>query len=280
VSASRTRACCVGGHRPHGRTDRHNRRGQRQADGFGELDASDGEVPGRRDLPLAHVRQVHVDREDIRFGDEADLASGTRTLAIALCRSHGCVRGSHRRLELQNAHERLRCQEAQVLARRIPHRRGNVALQCRRLHAEPRQASVVERLLKRHGRACIGDGIGMIERRNCEICGGESPLREQRTEDVDRLVAALHRLGQVDSRPEPGLRALDTRVRLLDRRRERPSVWGFSLCALDSFLEGQGRLCKGGVRPSNPHNQHSQHDLHQQPNPRHGVISKLLVHGG
>ena len=119
VSASRTRASpsAVAG---RGRTDRRNRGGQRQADGFGELDASDREVPGRRDLPLAHVRQVHVDREDIRFGDEADLASGTRTLAIALRRRHGRVRGSHRRLELQNAHERLRCPEAQVLPRSIP----------------------------------------------------------------------------------------------------------------------------------------------------------------
>ena len=70
-------------------------------------------------MPLAHVRQLHVDREDIRFGDEADFAAGTSALAIALRRRHGRVRGSHRRLELQHAHERLRCPEAQVLPRRV-----------------------------------------------------------------------------------------------------------------------------------------------------------------
>ena len=269
----------VGRRRPRGRTDRRNRGGQRQAHGFGELHASDREVPGRRDLPLAHVRQVHVDREDIRFGDEADLAAGTSTLAIALRRRHGRVRGSHRRLELQHAHERLRCPEAQFLPRSIPGRRGHVALQRRRLYSEPRQSSVVDRLLECHRRACIGDRIGIIERRNRKVCGGKSPLREQRTEDVDRLVAALHRLGQVDSRPVSRLRPLDTRVRLVDRRRERSCVGSVALCAPDGVLEGQGRLCKGGIQPRDPQKQHSQRGPYAQAHARHGVISSLHVHG-
>ena len=92
----------------------------------------------------------------------------------------------------------------------------------------------------------------MIERRNREVCGAEPPLREQGAEDVDRLVAALHRLGQVHSRPESGLRALDTRVRLVDRRRERSCVGRFALCALDGVLEGQGRLCQSGIQPRDP----------------------------
>ena len=119
----------------------------------------------------------------------------------------------------------------------------------------------------------------MIERRNRKVCGGKSPLREQRTEDVDRLVAALHRLGQVDSRPVSRLRALDTRVRLVDRRRERSCVGGFTLCAPDGVLEGQ-RLCKGGIRPPDPDEQHSQHGPSAQAHARHGVISSLHVHGG
>jgi hypothetical protein len=117
----------------------------------------------------------------------------------------------------------------------------------------------------------------MIERRNREVCGGKSPLREQRTEDVDRLVAALHRLGQVDSRPVSRLRPLDTRVRLLDRRCERSCVGSVTLGAPDGVLEGQGRLCEGGIQPRATHEQHSQRDPYAHA--RHGVISSLHDHG-
>jgi hypothetical protein len=90
---------------------------------------------------------------------------------------------------------------------------------------------------------------------NREIRGREPPLREQRAEDEDRLIAALHGLGHVDPRPESRLRSLDTRVRFVDRRRERPCVGGFALCASDCVLERQGRLCQ---RWSHPHHQHAE----------------------
>ena len=229
-------------------------------------------------MPLAHVRQLYVDGEDIRFGDEADFAAGASPLAIALRRRHRRVGGPDLRLELQDAHERLRCSEAQVLTRRIPRRRGHVALQCRRLHAEPRQAGVVDRLLQCDHRACIGDGVGMIERGNRKVGGRESPLRKQRAEDVDRLVAALHRLGQVDTRPVPRLRPLDAGTRLLDRRGQRSGVGRVALGAPDGVLERQGRLCEGRIHHARQQ-QHDQRGPRANAPTRHDVISSFHVHG-
>ena len=122
----------------------------------GSCGQSDREVSGRCDLPLAHVRQVHVDREDI-----PSVTRPTSRRARVGDRSPPlpCVRGSHRRLELQNAHERLRCSEAQVLPRSVPGRRGHVALQGRR-PPEPRQASVVERLLSATAVRVLVSGSG------------------------------------------------------------------------------------------------------------------------
>jgi hypothetical protein len=41
----------------------------------------------------------------------------------------------------------------------------------------------------------------MIELLDGKVGGGESPLRQQRTKNEDRLIAALNRFGDVDARP-------------------------------------------------------------------------------
>ena len=98
----------LGGCRPRRRAHRHDRGGQREADSLGERHACDCEVPGGGDRALAHVGQVHDDREDIRLGHKADFAPDASALAIAFGCRHSGVRGSDGRLELQHTHERLR----------------------------------------------------------------------------------------------------------------------------------------------------------------------------
>jgi hypothetical protein len=158
-------------------------------------------------------------------------------------------------LELKHLYECLCRTERQALSGGITARAGRLTFQRRRLHAEVRESRVEDPLLERDGGPGVGDGIRMVQRGNREIRGGEPPLREQRAEDEDRLIAALHGLGHVDPRPESRLRSLDTRVRFVDRRRERPCVGGFALCASDCVLERQGRLCQ---RWSHPHHQHAE----------------------
>jgi hypothetical protein len=200
-------------HRPY----RNNRGGQRQSHGFGELHAGDGEVARGRDLPLLHVRQVHVDGEDICFRDQAKFTTCARPPKIALRRGHGGIGGPSRGVQLQHAHERLRCPEGQVLIRSIPGGHSHLAAQPGCLHAESRQSRVEERLLEYDRGARIRHRFRMVERRNGKVGGREFPLREQRAEDKHRLVAALHGFRHVDSWPEARPRPLDTRVCFVDR---------------------------------------------------------------
>jgi hypothetical protein len=148
----------VGRSRPRHRTQRHHRVRQRQTHGFRELHARHREVSRGRDLPLAHVRPVHVDGENIRLGDEADLAACASTLAIALRRINSRVRRSCRRLELKHLYECLCRTERQALSGGITARAGRLTFQRRRLHAEVRESRVEDPLLERDGGPVTGSG--------------------------------------------------------------------------------------------------------------------------
>ena len=88
----------------------------------------------------------------------------------------------------------------------------------------------------------------MIECIGAEVVFGEAPLRQQRAEHVNRLIAALHALDHIDPRQPGTLRLTDPHARLrfgLERRARR-RVGG--TCLVDRVGQRQPVLCRGGRR--------------------------------
>ena len=156
---------------------------------------------GRGDnLLFARARQVHVDLKDVRVGDEPCIPAIASELPIRTRRFHRRVgrpacAGSCEHTSIRSGHAR-----GQVMVDHLPSGTRHLVTDAGDGDVGPRD-TIEQRLFDRHCGAKVVERVGVIERAEGEVGGGELSLGQQRAEHEDRLIAALPRLGDVHPGP-------------------------------------------------------------------------------
>ena len=201
---------------------------------------------GRGDnLLFARARQVHVDLQDVRVGDEPRIPAVASELPIRTRRFHRRVgrlacTGGGEHTSVRVGHAR-----GQVMVHHLPSGTRHLVTDAGDGDVGPRD-TIEQRLFDRHGGAKVVEGVGVIERAEGEVGGGELPLGQQRAEDEDRLIAALPRLGDVHLGPVARACLSDALCRLALRRSAAAGIRVLRAGTRDGV--GQCQLGLGGGR--------------------------------
>ena len=227
-----------------------------QGAGVGSGLPDDASITDGLDALLFGTGDQQLDLQYVRLGCHAGIASVRHDRAIRLRSLNWRIGRLSRGFRDKQAPIGIGDRGRQVLADERSRSARKLGAYRRRRRGRSQRA-VEHGLVNRQRSTKVVHRIGMIQRSDGEVRRGELALCEQRAEDKHRLIAALPRLDQVDSRKVsgPGHRRAALGGTLVGGGCRGIGV--IRARAGDRVGQGQGngRLCRGGRGPGHEHGQ-------------------------